>query len=79
MWLAVALPIVATDALFIKLHPLVVVARCLGWLTRLGVTAVSVGVFEGITVRIFGFQTRGSDLGAGLGATRRGKMAPDFL
>lgn len=44
MWLAVALPIVATDALFIKLDPLVAVAHCLGWLTRLAVAAVCVGL-----------------------------------
>src|ERR1035438_124503 len=44
MWLAVALPIVATDALFIKLHTLVVVAHSLGWLTRLAVAAVCVGL-----------------------------------
>jgi hypothetical protein len=42
MWSAIALPIIATDALFIKLHPLVVVSHSLGWLTRLAAAALSV-------------------------------------
>jgi hypothetical protein len=42
MWLALALPIIATDALFMKLHPLIVVAHSLGWLTRLVVAGVCV-------------------------------------
>lgn len=39
MWLVVALPIIATNAMFIKLDPLVVVAHSLGWLVRLGVAS----------------------------------------
>ena len=42
MWLALALPIIVTNALFIKMHPLVVLAHSLGWLTRLMVAAISV-------------------------------------
>ena len=47
MWLALALPIITTDALFIKLHPLVVVAHSLGWLTRLAVAAICVVLIVG--------------------------------
>ena len=42
MWLALALPIIVTDALFMKLHPLVAVSHSLGWFTRLAVAALSV-------------------------------------
>jgi len=42
MWLALALPIIITNALFIKLHPLVVLAHSLGWLARLTVAAICV-------------------------------------
>src|SRR5215813_9052828 len=44
MWLALALPLIATDALFMKLHPLVVIAHSLGWLSRLGVAALIVAL-----------------------------------
>jgi len=44
MWRAVALPIVGTDALFMKLDALVVVAHALGWLVRLCVAGACVGL-----------------------------------
>ena len=42
VWLALAVPIIATNGLFMKLHPLVVVTHCLGWLARLAVAAACV-------------------------------------
>jgi hypothetical protein len=42
MWLALALPIIVTNALFMKLHPLVAFAHTLGWLARLMVAAICV-------------------------------------
>ena len=44
IWLAVALPIIVTNALFMKLDPLVAVTHSLGWLTRLAVAAICVGL-----------------------------------
>src|SRR5882672_2945062 len=44
MWLGLALPIIVTNAFFMKLHPLIVVTHSLGWLARLAVAAVSVGL-----------------------------------
>jgi hypothetical protein len=43
VWLMAPLPIVITNALFIKLHPLMVVAHALGWLAKLLVAAAAVG------------------------------------
>jgi hypothetical protein len=38
-WLMVPLPLLITNALFIKLHPLTVVANSLGWLAKLVICA----------------------------------------
>lgn len=46
-WLAVALPLILTNALFIKLHPLNTLAMALGWLVRLLISAVSAHLFLG--------------------------------
>ncbi|HLW98287.1 MAG TPA: hypothetical protein VKR82_06555 [Candidatus Acidoferrales bacterium] len=43
VWLMAPLPITVTNALFIKLHPLVVVSHSLGWLARLALAAVAAG------------------------------------
>jgi len=43
IWAMAPLPIVITNALFIKLHPLTVVAHALGWLVKLLVAAAAVG------------------------------------
>jgi hypothetical protein len=42
VWLMAPLPIVISNALFIKLHPLTVVAHALGWLAKLLVAAGAV-------------------------------------
>ena len=39
-WLAAPLPIILTNTIWIKLHPLVGVSHALGWLTRFAVTAL---------------------------------------
>jgi hypothetical protein len=41
VWAAAALPLLVTNALFIKLHPLVVVSNALGWLAKLGLAAAA--------------------------------------
>ena len=43
VWLMAPLPIVISNALFIKLHPLTVVAHALGWLVKLLAAAAAVG------------------------------------
>ncbi|HEV2287496.1 MAG TPA: DUF1761 family protein [Candidatus Acidoferrales bacterium] len=43
IWLAVPLPLLITNALFIKMHPLTVVAHSLGWLARLVISGAAVG------------------------------------
>jgi len=45
IWVMAPLVIVITNALFIKLHPLTVVAHSLGWLVKLLLAAVAVGWF----------------------------------
>lgn len=40
-WLMIPVPLLITNALFIKLHPLVVVSHSLGWLAKLVVAALS--------------------------------------
>ena len=42
IWGMVPLPLLITNALFIKLHPLTVVAHALGWLVKLLVAAAAV-------------------------------------
>ncbi len=44
-WLMVPAPLLITNALFIKLHPLVVVSHSLGWLAKLTVAALAAGWF----------------------------------
>jgi hypothetical protein len=44
-WLMVPVPLLITNALFIKLHPLVVVSHSLGWLAKLAVAALAAGWF----------------------------------
>lgn len=46
-WFAVVLPLLVTNGLFIKLHPLNTLAHALGWLTRLLVCAVCAHLFLG--------------------------------
>ncbi len=46
-WLMVPVPLLVTNALFIKLHPLIVVSHSLGWIAKLGVAAVTAGFLLG--------------------------------
>jgi hypothetical protein len=46
-WLMVPLPLLVTNALFVKLHPLIVFAHSLGWLAKLGVAALAAGFLLG--------------------------------
>jgi hypothetical protein len=39
-WIMVPVPLIITNALYIKLHPLVVLAHVLGWLARLMIAAI---------------------------------------
>jgi len=41
VWLAIPVPLLVTNSLFIKLHPLVAVSHCLGWLAKLLVCCLS--------------------------------------
>jgi hypothetical protein len=41
MWLVVPLPLIITNALFMKIHPLIVVSHSLGWLAKLMIAALS--------------------------------------
>ena len=41
VWGAGCVPVLITNALFIKLHPLVVVSNSLGWLVKLGLFAAA--------------------------------------
>jgi len=43
IWVMAAVPILVTNALFIKLHPLTVVSHSLGWLAKLALAAAAVG------------------------------------
>lgn len=43
VWLIAALPLLITNGLFIKLHPLNVVANALGWLVKLLIAGVTAG------------------------------------
>ena len=43
IWLAVPLPLLITNALFMKIHPLNVVSNSLGWLARLLIAGAAVG------------------------------------
>jgi hypothetical protein len=46
-WLMVPVPLLVTNALFVKLHPLIVLSHSLGWLAKLGVAAVAAGFLLG--------------------------------
>jgi hypothetical protein len=43
IWIIAPLPLTITNALFVKLHPLIVVSHSLGWLARLLIAAATVG------------------------------------
>jgi hypothetical protein len=43
MWIIAPLPLMITNALFIKLHPLNVVANSLGWLVKLLLAGAAAG------------------------------------
>lgn len=40
-WLIAPLPLLITNAIYVKLHPLVVVSHALGWLARLSIAALA--------------------------------------
>ena len=44
-WLMIPVPLLIANALFIKLHPLVVVSHSLGWLAKLAVAALAATLF----------------------------------
>lgn len=44
IWLVAPLPLLISNALFIKMHPLTVVAHSLGWLTKLLIAGAAVGL-----------------------------------
>jgi hypothetical protein len=43
IWVMVPVPLTITNALFIKLHPLIVVSHSLGWLAKLVIAALAAG------------------------------------
>jgi hypothetical protein len=43
IWVIAPLPLTITNALFVKLHPLIVVTHSLGWLARLLIAAAAIG------------------------------------
>lgn len=43
IWLIAPLPLLITNALYIKMHPLTVFAHSLGWLTKLLIAGAAVG------------------------------------
>ena len=45
VWVIGPLPLILTDAVFMKLHRVFVVSYATGWLTKLGIVAVAVGWF----------------------------------
>lgn len=44
LWIGFPVPLLVGDALFIKLHPKITLAHCLGWLAKLVVAAAAVAV-----------------------------------
>lgn len=44
IWFIAPLPLLITNALFIKMHPLTVVAHSLGWLAKLLIAGAAVGL-----------------------------------
>ncbi len=47
VWIVGPLPLLVINALYIKFHPLTVVAHALGWLAKLIVAAIAAVVFAG--------------------------------
>ncbi|HWP02462.1 MAG TPA: hypothetical protein VNL96_03310 [Gemmatimonadaceae bacterium] len=47
VWLVAPVPMWSWNYIFMKVHPLVVVSGIVGWLVRLGVTALVVGLLLG--------------------------------
>ncbi len=45
VWAMAPLPLVISNSLWMKLHPLIAVAHAAGWLARFAVTAVAVTIF----------------------------------
>jgi hypothetical protein len=45
VWLIAPLPLLITNSLYIKMHPLTVLAHALGWLAKLAVVAVVTTLF----------------------------------
>ncbi|HKW90014.1 MAG TPA: hypothetical protein VJN21_14785 [Candidatus Acidoferrales bacterium] len=45
VWVSAPVPLLITNALFIKMHPLNVVSNSLGWLAKLILPALAVGFF----------------------------------
>ncbi|MGA8072893.1 MAG: DUF1761 family protein [Candidatus Acidiferrales bacterium] len=43
IWLMAPLPMTITNALFVKMHPLIVLTHCLGWFARFMIVAIAVG------------------------------------
>lgn len=43
LWLMIPLPLTITNALFIKIHPLIVVSHSLGWLAKLALAGLIAG------------------------------------
>jgi hypothetical protein len=43
VWLMVPLPLIITNALFMKIHPLIVVSHSLGWVAKLVIAGVVAG------------------------------------
>ncbi len=46
-WLMVPVPLLVTNALFVKLHPLIVVSHSLGWIAKLRIAGVVAGFLLG--------------------------------
>ena len=44
VWLIAPLPMILTNALWIKLHPLLAVSHSAGWLAKLAIAALAVGL-----------------------------------
>jgi hypothetical protein len=47
VWMIGPLPMILTNAAFMKLHRVFVISYAVGWLTKLGIVAVAVGWFLG--------------------------------
>jgi len=47
IWLVGPVPLLITNALFIKLHPAISTSFCVGWLVKLMVAAIAVSLILG--------------------------------